>query len=391
MRRKGIKRKLAIVTTHPIQYNAPLFAMLTQRDVIDIKVFYTWGESVLKDKFDPGFGKVIKWDIPLLKGYSYEFLENTADDKGSHHFNGIKNPGLFDAVDQYSPDAILLYGWSFHSHLRLMRHYKGRVPVIFRGDSTLLKQSGFIHGVIRKMFLAYIYKYIDKALYVGKSNYDYFRYAWVPEKKLIFGPHAIDNERFACLDANCIEKAVEYRKQFRIKAEEAIFLYAGKLELTKAPDQLLQAFTEAGMPGRIHLVITGNGPLEGLLKEKYGRHQQVHFLDFQNQASMPALYQMADVFVLPSIGETWGLAVNEAMANGKPVIVSDKCGSARDLVENKANGFVFKAGQLDSLRNALLSMVRVEAEWKQMGKISKEKIQQYSLEKLATAIEFVVS
>ncbi|HCY88764.1 MAG TPA: glycosyl transferase family 1, partial [Chitinophagaceae bacterium] len=109
---KGAKKKLAVITTHPIQYHAPLYALLVQRGVIDIKVFYTWGESVLKDKFDPGFGKVIEWDIPLLKGYPYEFLENTADDKGSHHFNGIKNPGLIEAVDQYNPDAILIYGWS---------------------------------------------------------------------------------------------------------------------------------------------------------------------------------------------------------------------------------------------------------------------------------------
>lgn len=386
---KGAKKKLAVITTHPIQYHAPLYALLTQRGVIDMKVFYTWGESVLKDKFDPGFGKVIEWDIPLLKGYAYEFLENTADDKGSHHFNGIKNPGLIEAVDQYSPDAILLYGWSFHSHLRLMRHYKGRVPVIFRGDSTLLDQSGFIQGLKRKLFLAWIYRYIDKALYVGKSNYDYFRYALVPKKKLIFGPHAIDNGRFACQDPVCQSRAAEYRKQLNIAANEAVFLFAGKLEPKKAPDQLLQAFTEAGMPGRIHLVITGNGPLEGLLKEKYGRHQQVHFLDFQNQASMPALYQMADVFVLPSIGpgETWGLAVNEAMANGKPVIVSDKCGSARDLVEHGVNGFVFEAGQLTSLRNALFSMIQVEPEWEKMGNASKEKVQQYSMENLAKAIE----
>src|SRR5665647_1236493 len=101
-------KRLAIVTTHPIQYNAPLFELLSQRKNIEIKVFYTWGESVLQEKYDPGFGKVIQWDIPLLKGYEYEFLKNTADDKGSHHFNGIINPHIIDSIKNYNPDAVLV-------------------------------------------------------------------------------------------------------------------------------------------------------------------------------------------------------------------------------------------------------------------------------------------
>ncbi|MGB2995140.1 MAG: glycosyltransferase family 1 protein, partial [Ferruginibacter sp.] len=58
-------KKLAIVTTHPIQYHAPLFALLASRNKISIRVFYTWGKQVLEQKFDPGFGKKISWDIPL--------------------------------------------------------------------------------------------------------------------------------------------------------------------------------------------------------------------------------------------------------------------------------------------------------------------------------------
>jgi len=392
MSEKGSKKKLAVVTTHPIQYHAPLYALLEQRGLIDIKVFYTWGESVLQDKFDPGFGKVIEWDIPLLKGYSYEFVENIAEDKGSHHFQGIINPGLIEAVDQYRPDAVLVYGWSFHSHLRLMRHYKGKLPVIFRGDSTLLDKSGFLQGLKRKLFLTWLYRYIDKALYVGKANYDYFRYASVPQKKLVFGPHAIDNTRFTCADAECKEKACDYRKHLNIAHDDAVFLFAGKFEPKKAPGQLLQAFTEAGLPARVHLLMAGNGPLEKVLKEKYGSHPQVHFIEFQNQASMPALYEMADVFVLPSVGpgETWGLAVNEAMANGKPVIVSDACGCAGDLVDNGVNGFACKAGNLSSLQNVLLSMIGLEPEWTRMGKASKDIIQRYSLENLAKAVESVL-
>jgi hypothetical protein len=124
-------KKLAIVTTHPIQYNAPLFELLTSRGNLDVKVFYTWGETVLENKYDPGFGKVIEWDIPLLKGYTYEFLENTALDKGSHHFKGINNPTLITELENYGAEAILIYGWAFKSHLKVLRHFHKKIPLFF--------------------------------------------------------------------------------------------------------------------------------------------------------------------------------------------------------------------------------------------------------------------
>ncbi len=157
-------RKLAIITSHPIQYNAPLFELLTKRNKIAVKVFYTWGESVLKDKYDPGIGKVIEWDIPLLKGYDYEFLENISTDKGSHHFSGIINPTAIQQINAYQPDSILVYGWAFKSHLNILRYYKGKIPVLFRGDSTLLDKTGILASVKRTLFLRWIYRYVDFAL-----------------------------------------------------------------------------------------------------------------------------------------------------------------------------------------------------------------------------------
>ena len=146
-------KKLAIITTHPIQYNAPLFALLSKRNGIEIKVFYTWGKTVLSSKFDPGFQKVINWDINLLEGYSYEFVENIASEKGSHHFNGIDNPDLISKIKAFDPQAILVYGWSLKSHFRVMRHFKGKVPVFFRGDSHLLDPQQWIKKTIKRSVL----------------------------------------------------------------------------------------------------------------------------------------------------------------------------------------------------------------------------------------------
>lgn len=181
------KKRLAIITSHPIQYNPTVFRMLNARSRVEVKVFYTWGEDSWKEKFDPGFQRVIKWDIPLLDGYKYDFLQNVAKEKGSHHFKGIINPGIVDEINTYNPDAILLYGWSFNSHLRVLRHFGGKKMILFRGDSTILNRIPIFNRIFRYIILKWVYSHIDKALYVGKSYYDYFRKFGVKKK---FGFHS---------------------------------------------------------------------------------------------------------------------------------------------------------------------------------------------------------
>src|SRR5690606_37765332 len=123
-----LKKKIAIVSTHPIQYNAPWFRLLAKEFNVDLNVFYTWSQSEKGSKFDPGFGKSITWDIPLLDGYNYKFIKNTSKEPGSHHFTGISNPTLIKEIEQWKPDAILVIGWSFKSHLACLRYFKKKVP-----------------------------------------------------------------------------------------------------------------------------------------------------------------------------------------------------------------------------------------------------------------------
>ncbi|HVG42526.1 MAG TPA: hypothetical protein VM888_13005, partial [Chitinophagaceae bacterium] len=159
-------KKIAIVSTHPIQYNAPWFKLLAEKESYTVKVFYTWSQTQVGPKFDPDFGKVIEWDIPLLEGYDYEFVENISKAPGSHHFNGICNPSLNQKIEKWKPDAILVIGWSFKSHLSCLRYFKGKVPILFRGDSTLLNEKPGLKKIARRLFLRYVYSFVDFALYV---------------------------------------------------------------------------------------------------------------------------------------------------------------------------------------------------------------------------------
>lgn len=379
-------KKLAIISSHPIQYYAPVFKLLAQTAGFDVKVFYTWGEDSLK-KHDPGFGKTIEWDIPLLDGYPYQFLKNTSKNPGTHHFWGIINPQAIKQVTSYQPDAILVYGWSWYSHFNLIRHFKNKIPVYFRGDSTLLDHASGWQRAARQLFLKWIYRYIDKAFYVGSNNKAYFLKHGIKEDQLEWAPHAIDNSSFG---TNFNEAAAQLRKKFGIEDSDILILFAGKLEEKKDPEILLKAFAELDLK-HVHLLFTGNGILENHLKthsSKLATSKRIHFRDFQNQSILPAYYQACDLFCLPSKGpgETWGLAVNEAMACSKAVLVSDKTGCAADLVEPGINGAVFKAGDIDELKEKLSALVSSKTALIEMGKQSQSIIQNFTFEHQAKVI-----
>ena len=384
-----MKKKLAIITTHPIQYNAPLFELLQQRKNIDLHVFYTWGESVLENKYDPGFKAIITWDIPLLLGYPYTFLENTASRKGSDHFRGINNPGIIKAIKAYQPDIILVYGWSFKSHFNVLRYFKRRLPILFRGDSTLLDELGGVKTIIRRLFLKWIYSHISAALFTGKSNYDYFKQAGLKDKQLVFVPHTIDNTRFSEHLIHSNKGSMKLREDLGIAAADFVFLFAGKLEPKKSPGLLLSAFCDAGFDKTVHLVIAGAGVLGDALRMQYADDRQIHFTGFINQSLMPELYQAADVVILPSggPGETWGLTINEALVCSKPVIVSDHCGCAADLVKDGINGYIFKAGNKANLQEKLQHIYQQRDIISAMGNASKEIIENYSMDIAAIGIE----
>ncbi|HEY9177363.1 MAG TPA: glycosyltransferase, partial [Flavipsychrobacter sp.] len=257
--------KLAIVTTHPIQYNAPWFKLLAAEPGIDVKVFYTWEQSNTNEKFDPGFGKVVSWDIPLLNGYNYTFVKNTSANPGSHHFKGIVNPTLNAEIEAWGADAVLIFGWPFKSHLACMKHFKGKIPVLFRGDSTLLDEKGGAKQVLRRLFLKYVYSFVDYAFYVGTNNKQYFLAHGLKEKQLVFVPHAVENNRFVEKKEEYINEAAKWRKELGIRSGDFVVLFAGKFNHKKNPFFLLHLADK--LPGdNFKFVLVGNGELEQDLK-----------------------------------------------------------------------------------------------------------------------------
>ena len=372
-------KKLAIITTHPIQYYAPIFKLLAQR--LNVMVFYTWGKQVLEEKYDPGFKRNIEWDIPLLDGYNYCFTLNTSTNPGSHHKNGIINPNLIRELEEFDTDTLLVYGYAYHSHLQVLKYFKGKVPIYFRGDSTLLDSSNILKKILKSIYLRWVYSYVDFAFFVGKANKAYFKNYGLKEHQLIFAPHAVDNKRF---EVNKEKEANEIRLKYGIKAQDVLILFAGKFEAKKNPQILLNTFNKIKKEN-VYLLMLGNGPQEEWLKTKarnLRKRKFIFFQDFKNQSELPAYYQACDIFCLPSKGpgETWGLAVNEAMATGKSILISNKVGCAANLIIEGANGFVFNFNKPKHLYENLKLMVFDQENLQRMGRTSKNIIKNYTLD-----------
>ncbi|MGJ8592097.1 MAG: glycosyltransferase family 4 protein [Aquaticitalea sp.] len=382
-------KKLAIITTHPIQYNAPWFRLLAERGNCEVKVFYTWSQSK-ESVTDRTFGKEIKWDLPLLEGYQFEFVENVSKNPGSHHFFGIDCPSLISDITNYQPDAILFFGWKFKSHFKAMRHFKGKIPVWFRGDSTLLDEVADIKSKVRRLILKKVYNYVDKAFYVGKASKAYFLKHNLKENQLVYAPHAIDNNRFMDDESKQYGTIVrQWRKELGISDDDIVVLFAGKFESKKQPLFLIKAFIEANNDRKnsLKLIMVGNGPQESDIIDTIENAENIQLLPFQNQTQMPLVYRLCDVFCLPSKGpgETWGLAVNEAMACGKPVIVSNRVGCAEDLVKSGSNGYVFSYDSNTELVSCMTSLTFESL--KKMGEQAERDIQNFNFLSIVQAIE----
>jgi glycosyltransferase involved in cell wall biosynthesis len=351
------RKRLAFIISHPIQYYAPLHQRLAGRGDLDIKVFFTWhsGETA---QLDRGFGRPVSWDIPLTEGYDWELVPNIARRPGTHRFFGLRNPELVGRVLAWRPDAVHVTGWAWASHLHALWALSRRgTPCLFRGDSHLLDDDRHdIRWRVKQSVLSKVFSWPRLFLATGQANRAYYRAFGVEDERITICPHSIDVARFKH-DAEAQERrAAEWRASLGIGPDQVVLLYAGKFERKKAPLELMRAIA-ASSDDRLALVMVGDGELRPEIEAIAGRSPaRFRILPFQNQRSMPVVYRLGDLFVLPSAyGETWGLAVNEALACGRPVLVSDHVGCAEDVVDDRC-GRIFQSRDPGSLGRAISAM-----------------------------------
>lgn len=376
---------IAYFLSHPIQYFTPFFQDLSKS--VDLEVYY-YSDSSIRGGFDKGFGQNIRWDIPLLDGYKYIFLKNISYRKSI-------NRKLFDAINLSIPrkvknknvSVIIVNGWSYLSDwIVLISAFIYGKEVWMRTETPQhqeelkkgLKQK-FKSFLLRKLVFKFL---VDRFLYIGTQNRLFYEKNGVNSNRLIYTPYSVDNNKFHKSYNALIESKSRIKEQLGVSTYNKVILFCGKYISQKCPMDLLNAFSILRSEN-VCLVMVGEGHLRKDIEEFINKNNlsNVILTGFINQSKIAEYYLVADLFVMTSgMGESWGLAVNEAMNFKLPIIVSNTTGCSYDLIKDGQNGFVYTQGDIKDLANKIDFSLNNVSFMATAGNISFDIISKYSIE-----------
>ena len=384
------KVRLAYLVSHPIQYQAPLLRRIALEPDIDLTVLFGSNFSVRGYK-DRGFGVEVAWDTPLLDGYHSEFLRPWRDTGQVSPTTPISR-GIYRRLQQSdgSPafDALWVHGYaSINSLQAILAANALGIPVLLRAESWLADRVRSPWTLaLKSAFFTLLSKGIAAVLPIGTVNAAYWTHYFGGSVPQFLMPYAVNNEYFAGLAKAAAPREQELRTELGLSPQRPVILFASKLQQRKHADHLLEAyrsFIADLAPGeRPYLVIVGDGEQRAQLEAL--AHQpgleDVRFAGFRNQSELPRFFQLADVFVLPSRHEPWGLIVNEAMASGCPVIVSTDVGCHADLITDGVEGCVYPVGNIPALTQALRRVFSSLGSAASMGQSAQKRISTWTYE-----------
>lgn len=382
--------QLAYLVSHPIQYQAPLLRRIAREPDIDLTVLF--GSDIsLRGYQDEGFGVEIAWDIPLLDGYRSEFLPGFRDNGTISPTNPI-NRGIYRRLQNSdgSPafDTLWVHGYSSLNALHgIVAANALGIPVLVRAESWLEdRERSDAKLAAKRLFFRALRPAITATLPIGSKNREYWAHYFGPEMPQFLMPYAVDNVFFAERAAAAAAHLEDLRAELRIPPGRPVILFASKLQRRKHADHLIEAYARlcksADTNEQPVLVLVGDGEERGRL-ESMARDtglSGIRFAGFRNQSELPAFFALADVFVLPSRHEPWGLIVNEAMAAGCAVVASTDVGAHADLITNGVEGFVYPVGDIDALARSLADVLRSPETARQMGEAARCRIAGWDFE-----------
>ena len=356
---------LAVITSHPIQYQAPLWRAITDAGV-DLEVWFLTPHAV-KPTFDKEFGQTFAWDLDLLSGYRHRFL-NVASGWDLNRFRGIRVLDRWqDLFRERGVTHLWIEGWRFSALWSAARAARrNHIKVWLRGETNDLSRRGRLKSLGRQIALTYYFRNMDRFLTIGEANRRFYRSFRIPESRFVSTPYCVDNDRFEIAAKAARPRRKTIRERWGIPDNQFCVLFCGKFIDKKRPMDLVKAASL--QTDQVHLLFVGDGEHRQQLHEvtnvaysvftdsKLGGSSgpSASFVGFLNQEEIVDAYVAADCLVLASdSGETWGLVVNEAMATGLPCIVSNQCGCAEDLTESR---FIFEMGNIAELSECIRTM-----------------------------------
>lgn len=350
------RHRLLIICSHPVQYASPLFRQMARNPRLQLEVAYC-GLQGAQAGFDPDFGQDVKWDVPLLEGYSWTEVPNRAPNPGFDRFFGLINTRVWTMVRKGGYDAVIIHtGYRCATFWITMAASKlSGIPILFGTDAGSLRprDGASWKESFKRYFWPLLFGLADQAIVPSSGSYTLMRSLGLPDDKITLTPFVVDNdwwmEHSALVDRDAV------RALWRVPVDATVAVFCAKLQPWKRPLDLLRAFAKV-QSDKLFLIFAGDGSLKSELESEaatLGVSDRVRMLGFVNQSQLPSVYTASDILVLPSDYEPFGLVVNEAMLCGCTAVVSDRVGAGPDLIQSGQNGFVFPYGDIDALAKVL--------------------------------------
>lgn len=350
--------KLAVIASHPIQYHAPLFRALASR--CELTVYFAHQQS-REGQADAGYGVAFDWDVDLLGGYTHQFLQNDAARPGVDRFLGCRSAELKTLLTAERFDAVVVMGWNLWVYWQAVHRCRQHgIAVLARTDSHLGSPRSFWRRSLKEVLYPKLLRRLDGFFAVGGRSRDYLLHYGVSAEQIWPAKHVVDTQRFADESRITATQMAELKREHGLLDDAKVVLFVGRLIAWKRVHDVIEALALIPQIDRPQFLIVGDGA-ERVRLQQLAETAAVdcRFAGFKNQQELPKMYALADVLVLASEGEeTWGLVVNEAMACGVPVVVSDEVGCGEDLIPDERSGATFPLGESSSLAAALMRVLQ---------------------------------
>lgn len=339
------------------------------------------------------------WDaIPGQDGFDRVLLfsgDSVESQSTSHIFEAMDR--TLSALD---PNAVAIPGWHDRCSIVALRWcILHKVPVILMSESTAWDDK---RKPWRELVKKRVVRLGSAGLVGGQGHADYLAQLGLDHDRAFSGYDAVDNHYFA-------EKAAEIRSQasaVRVQhgLPERYFLASARFVEKKNLMRLVQAYAryralyedqrpKAAAPAPWSLVLLGEGALKSDLCHRVSDlalQDSVLLPGFKQYHELPVYYALASAFIHTSTTEQWGLVVNEAMASGLPVLVSNRCGCARDLVRDGVNGFTFDPYNQEQIAKLMLKISAADFPQAEFGLASQRIVAEWGPERFANGLQQAV-
>ncbi len=352
--------RIAIIISHPIQYFVPYYRALAAIPGVVLKVFFC-RKAGAETYFDRDFRTEVKWDIPLLEGYEWEFLDSQKD-LDSQHFWRIDNPNVGEALQRFGPGVVEICGYTHPTIWRAVNWCKrNKVPVLLYSDSNANARRALWKRILKAIVVGYFYRRLDGALASGDNNRAYHLHYGIPPERLYERAMPIDCGRLVLSVGDVSATRREIRKKHGIPEDAFVVVYAGKLSPVKCPLHLLEAVHLCARQGhKVWGLLVGEGIQRPLLEAYIADNQMDNIVltGFVNQSAIARYYAASDIVTLMSSFEPKGQVVPEAGCLGCPAILSDQVGciGPNDCARPGENALVYPWADIDAFAKCIIRL-----------------------------------